>query len=229
MKKLIMACLVLCSLSWIEVNAETKDNKTAPFEPFAHCADATSYAAEQLAAVLKLLNYQGAPISLCRSNEIPATAAWSKLVGYESHPYIKWKQVPVVELYVAYNPALLQSMETAAPNHYMVTALFAHEVGHHIKEHVQFDHPYLAYDDPWPYEVAADYYVGYALARQQAKAKDLQLVMMNMFSLWSDINHPDARARLKSLAQGWIDGGGAAMSTDTLETLHTVMLTQNRW
>lgn len=193
-------------------------------DPFGDCQPGSPHAAAQLQKVLKTLDYQGKPIGLCRSSLVPGIVSWTKLVGYEQHPFISYQKKPVVELYITYNPTFMDQLESLSRNKYATLALLAHEVGHHIEQHPAFGAPTEALSWSWQKEADADYYVGQTLARLQADPADLQATQIMLFTLWGDLAHPLALSRIQNLVDGWKSGGGAPVAVEELDSLRAIMM-----
>lgn len=212
------------------LGAEQKPAEQAvDLDPFSECQPATPYARERLDKVLDLIVYKGPSITLCRTSLVPTIVAWAKLVSWQPHPYKSWQKVPVTELRISYNPLFMRQMEAGSTNKYLLHAVIAHEVGHLIKKHVDFQNPSRGFKPTWEQNVEADYYSGHILARLGADASDLQSVQLLLYGMWEDLEHPQAMNRIKNLVQGWHDGGGEAVTPEMLDLLREIMANEVRW
>lgn len=217
--------LLTCSLLLVLFSANAGEAKTPEIidtiKPFEFCAPASIHAQEALNRISKMLDYQGEAITLCRSITIPTLAAWSKLLRMEQHPYVNWKKLPITKPYINYNPLYLEQVEEAQ-GEVIAYALLARQVGHHIKEHPNYQTP-LAGLDPSPAHIAiADYFAGVVLAKLSLSAEQLGQAQNIIFNLAEYPEVTILEQRQKLLLQGWVKAGGEAT------TLPNVALTQ-RW
>jgi len=210
MKKI--AFILFITLLNMLASAHARETKASEIidsiKPFEICAPASRHAQQTLEYVTQQLNYQGEAITLCRSTSLPTLAAWSKLLRLEQHPYVNWKKQPITKPYISYNPIHLEQLEQTHGKQ-IVYALLARQVGHHIKEHTDYQTP-LAGLDPAPAHTAiADYFAGFILAKQGLTSAQLAAAQQLIFNLSEYPEVTILKQRQKILLQGWKRGGGA--------------------
>ncbi len=176
-------------------------------KPFENCEPASLHAQQVLSRVTQLIDYQGEEITLCRSLSTPSIAAWSKLVRMEKHPYVNWKKRPITAPFISYNPHYFEQLHIAQGDA-VIYAVLAQQVGHHIKEHTNFQTP-LAGLSPEPEKiVAADYFVGTLFARLELSHEQLVQAQQRFFNLAEQPSASVLKQRQRALLDGWRRAGG---------------------
>lgn len=217
--------LIVVSLLCASAQAATTSAAGGVFDPRSVCEPGTEHAHQQLTRVLQLLEYGGENITLCRSNDVPLLYAWSRLIGYEQHPYIGWKRTPVISHHISYNPAQLSQLR----DDNLIAALLAQQVGHLIKGHAGFDRPFSGFVASTTENAEADYYTGLVLARAGLSEAVILQTLKDFLVLVSALDGEDIGARIRALLDGVQAGGGPSLSPKLIETWRQSDLPQRHW
>ena len=210
-KSLLLLGMLLATLSNLHANEENEPLIDDSIKPFESCAPASEHAQQVLDYLVELFEYQGDPVTLCRSTTTPSLMSWSKLVGMEQHPYVSWKKKPVTKPYINYNPHYMEQLELAQ-GELIVYALMARQLGHHIKQHTDYQTPLVGLAPPLSQVAEADYFAGYFLAKQQISPEYLTRIQQSIFGLSESPDATTLEQRQRLLIEGWTKGGGEAFT-----------------
>lgn len=111
--------------------------------------------------------------------------------------------------FVEYNPAFISQLKGGTRTNWSVYSVIAHEIGHHLQGHTLQpggSRPAL--------ELEADEYSGFILAKLGASLTQAQKAMRTFGSDDSLGTHPDTKARLIAIEQGWRRAAGASQEAD---------------
>ena len=97
---------------------------------------------------------------------------------------------------ISYNQAFMESVRDRTRTDWSQIAILAHEVGHHLCNHV------LQGDDDPEDELEADKFAGHVLGRMQATL-DQALSMTQIFSVQGSTTHPGRSRRQAAVEEGW--------------------------
>lgn len=217
----VMVLSLLCTA----VQAATPANAVSLFNPRSACEPGTEYAKQQLARVIRLLDYAGEEIMLCRSSDVPLLYAWISLDGYEQHPFIGWKKTPVVRHHISYNPGQLSRLR----DDNLIAALLAKQIGHLIKGHRAFDRPFDSFVATLTENAEADYFAGMALGRAGLGEPMLWQTLNDYLAMVPVEEDADLNTRLRAFADGVQAGGGPALSLAAIEAWRQDHLAQRQW
>jgi hypothetical protein len=102
--------------------------------------------------------------------------------------------------YIAYNPAFVAAVaKVSGDNKWTTTAIFAHELGHHLYGHT--DKHMASTPD---IELQADAFAGYALRKMGATLDESQLAIKLIASRGGSATHPGRHDRLTWIEAGWL-------------------------
>jgi hypothetical protein len=100
--------------------------------------------------------------------------------------------------YIIYNPQFMNWVTNVTNDKWAAIALFAHEIGHHLKKHTSRwggSKPRL--------ELEADEFAGYVLRKLGATLEESQLVMRYIATITPTKTHPSRSQRMFAIRQGW--------------------------
>jgi len=118
---------------------------------------------------------------------------------YERENRIRW---------IFYNPSFLDQVARLNPA-WAVKSILAHELGHHLQGHtVQPEDTTLA--ESHRDELEADSYSGFLLQKMGASLAQAQATMRALAPGFDTASHPRLEDRLRAIAEGYEDGGGAS-------------------
>jgi hypothetical protein len=104
---------------------------------------------------------------------------------------------------ILYNPAYIKWINTLTKDRWCVTALIAHEVGHHLNGHT------IRKGGSSPdVELEADEFAGFVLFRLGATLEDAQKVMNYIAGMDASETHPGRMDRKHAIQTGWVKAGG---------------------
>ena len=111
------------------------------------------------------------------------------------------------ERLIIYGKAWMRSVAAKADTCWSNMAIFAHEVAHHMRLHMDIPNDDRAINHK--VELEADYQSGFILRRMGAALVDAQSVYRT-FGEAATGRHPARAARVEAVTSGWKDGGGSA-------------------
>ena len=145
-------------------------------------------------------------------------------IGFNGFPIV------VQSKFVLYNSTFMTQMEVATGSEWAAISIIAHEVGHHVANHVTPRNLWEANKHPWQKELEADRYSGMALARMGASPADLHKAQRLMFTLWGNATHPNTVERIRSINHGWREGGGTGnVEIDLLKVWQSINQDLTEW
>ncbi|MFM9846780.1 MAG: NADase-type glycan-binding domain-containing protein [Hyphomicrobiaceae bacterium] len=113
--------------------------------------------------------------------------------------------------FIFYNASFMQEMQAKTGRYWSLVFVVAHEVGHHIAGHLDFQ------GQNHQVELEADRYAGFILGRMGASYEDAVSAVRNLGTGSSSTTHPPRDQRIQAVALGWSDGRGS-QRTSTNET-----------
>lgn len=103
--------------------------------------------------------------------------------------------------YIEYNPFFVSLLKSGAKTNWAIYGVMAHELGHHLQGHT------LKLGGSRPdYELEADEYSGFILAKLGANLKEAQIAMETYGSNVPSTTHPQKDLRLIAIKKGWDKG-----------------------
>jgi len=111
---------------------------------------------------------------------------------------------------IIYNPEFINNLQYAANSRWAVIALFAHEVGHHIKGHTHKksgSRPHL--------ELEADEFAGYVLQKMGASLEESTIVMQYIATYKGSKTHPGRSDRTTAIHNGWTRSNNEVVSANS--------------
>jgi hypothetical protein len=104
---------------------------------------------------------------------------------------------------ILYNPEYINWINQLTRDKWCVTALIAHEVGHHLNGHT------IRKGGSSPgVELEADEFAGFVLFKLGASLEDAQKVMNYIAGMDASETHPGRMARKQAIQRGWVKAGG---------------------
>lgn len=168
--------------------------------------------------VAKVLDVKSGTIKLYRNDYIPNAAA-ALIPGEDG-----------MEKVILYNPYFMTQLEISTDSKWAGISVVAHELGHHIGNHVTPETWERAMQHPWDKELEADYHSGVALAKLGAKPEELAKAQRQMFTMWGNPSHPDTISRIEQINKGWKAGGGKGdVATDLQAVWKEIRVDLNKW
>lgn len=104
--------------------------------------------------------------------------------------------------YIFYNASFMQEMQAKTGRYWSLVFVVAHEVGHHIAGHLDFQ------GQNHQIELEADRYAGFILGRMGASYDDAIAAVRTIASVEASISHPPRDQRIQAVSLGWSDGRG---------------------
>ena len=104
--------------------------------------------------------------------------------------------------YIFYNASFMQEMQAKTGRYWSLVFVVAHEVGHHIAGHLDFQ------DQNHQVELEADRYAGFILGRMSASYDDTISAVRAIASADGSASHPPRDQRIQAVSLGWSDGSG---------------------
>jgi hypothetical protein len=105
---------------------------------------------------------------------------------------------------ILYNPEYISWINSNTKNKWGVTALLAHEIGHHLNGHTirkNGSNPKV--------ELEADEFAGFVLQKMGATLEQAQDVMNYIANAQTSSTHPARALRMKAIASGWKRASGS--------------------
>jgi hypothetical protein len=102
---------------------------------------------------------------------------------------------------IIYNPDFINNLQYASNSRWAIIALFAHEIGHHVKGHTHKksgSRPHL--------ELEADEFAGYVLQKMGAPLEESAIVMQYIATFKGSKTHPGRNDRTTAIRNGWMRG-----------------------
>jgi hypothetical protein len=127
---------------------------------------------------------------------------------------------------ILYNPRSFDHLEQRTGTAWAAVSVIAHEMGHCFYGHAEVDSTSVAQRVLLAYELEADYFSGYTLARVGATIDDAQAAQRTL-NLEETASHPSSARRLRAIEAGWLDGRvGLAIAKDPSKRLSDEPLNQ---
>jgi hypothetical protein len=104
---------------------------------------------------------------------------------------------------ILYNPAYIKWLNLLTRDKWCVTALIAHEVGHHLNGHT-----IRKGGSSHGVELEADEFAGFVLYKLGATLEDAQKVMNYIAGINASETHPARMDRKQAIQTGWVKAGG---------------------
>ena len=105
--------------------------------------------------------------------------------------------------YILYDSKFFNRIEDKAANDWAAISILAHEIGHHLNGHALNDE---GSNHKW--ELEADEFSGFVLARMGSSSEDAQSAIQTLKLDRATRTHPAKADRLKAIEKGWIRGSG---------------------
>ena len=109
--------------------------------------------------------------------------------------------------FIFYNAAFMQEMQAKTGRYWSLVFVVAHEVGHHIAGHLDFQ------GQNHQVELEADRYAGFILGRMGASYEDTLSAVRTIGSVEASPSHPPRDQRVQAASLGWSDGRGPQRPT----------------
>ena len=100
--------------------------------------------------------------------------------------------------YILYNPVFVNSLNNVAKSKWALTALLAHEVGHHLNGHTIKKN-----GSNRELELEADEFSGFILHKMGATLAQAKQVMLFVAKKDASSSHPGQVARMNAIEKGW--------------------------
>ncbi len=105
--------------------------------------------------------------------------------------------------YILYDNQFMSRIENSANTDWSAISILAHEIGHHL-----IGHSLNNEGSNHTYELEADYWSGWALAKLGASLTEAQSAIQSLRYEKATSTHPAKKDRLLEIEKGWDDGGG---------------------
>lgn len=127
---------------------------------------------------------------------------------------------------ILYNPRSFDILEQRTGTAWAAVSVIAHEMGHCFYGHSEVDATTTDHQLLMAYELEADYFSGYTLARVGAALDDAQAAQRTI-DLDETASHPSSTSRLRAIEAGWLDGrAGLDIAKNPRERLRDEQLNQ---
>ncbi len=109
--------------------------------------------------------------------------------------------------YILYDNEFFEKISDKASNDWAATSILAHEIGHHLNGHsLNNEGSNLAW------ELEADEFSGFVLARMGSSLEDAQSAIKTLKREEATRTHPAKADRLNAIAKGWSRGSGKTIT-----------------
>ncbi|AOW20332.1 M48 family metalloprotease [Urechidicola croceus] len=116
------------------------------------------------------------------------------------------------ERYILYDSNFFEKIDTKAGNDWAATSVLAHEIGHHLNGHSLNDE-----GSNHKFELEADEFSGFVLARMGASLSDSQSAINTLRYEKATHTHPAKLDRLNAIEKGWNRGNGKTIEVKKIE------------
>ena len=126
------------------------------------------------------------------------------------------------ERYILYDNSFFNKIDEKAGNDWAATSVLAHEIGHHLNGHALNDE---GSNHKW--ELEADEFSGFVLARMGASLQDAQSAIQTLRYEKATSTHPAKADRLIAIETGWNRGNGKTIVVKKIDDEIIKDITEN--
>jgi hypothetical protein len=116
------------------------------------------------------------------------------------------------ERYILYDASFFKKIDDKAENGWAATSVLAHEIGHHLNGHSLNNE-----GSNHKFELEADEFSGFVLARMGASLEDAQSAIQTLRYEKATRTHPAKADRLLRIEKGWNRGNGKVIEVKKIE------------
>ena len=127
------------------------------------------------------------------------------------------------ERYILYDANFFKRIDDKAGNDWAATSVLAHEIGHHLNGHALNDE---GSNHKW--ELEADEFSGFVLARMEASLSDAQSAINTLKYEKATRTHPAKADRLIAIETGWNRGNGKTIVVKKIDEEVIKKITENK-